>query len=191
MPARAPTQINDVELTTLSWSTVNTAQLHENLAYVRQSNSRELPAPTRCVALKPANNGDKQNPESNPQQSALNQRNRVSINPTVQSTTAVVPTPSATAHNELLHLRHLQAPPRLYTHKQLSFFATSHTCITKHHLTPQLTHLTINASEISFESSPVPENLHITRGGEGTRTLGLYIANVALYQLSYTPEAPT
>ncbi len=26
-------------------------------------------------------------------------------------------------------------------------------------------------------------------GGEGTRTLGLYIANVALYQLSYTPEA--
>ena len=24
-------------------------------------------------------------------------------------------------------------------------------------------------------------------GGEGTRTLGLYIANVALYQLSYTP----
>jgi hypothetical protein len=27
-------------------------------------------------------------------------------------------------------------------------------------------------------------------GGEGTRTLGLYIANVALYQLSYTPGAP-
>jgi hypothetical protein len=27
-------------------------------------------------------------------------------------------------------------------------------------------------------------------GGEGTRTLGLYIANVALYQLSYTPEVP-
>ena len=26
-------------------------------------------------------------------------------------------------------------------------------------------------------------------GGEGTRTLGLYIANVALYQLSYTPAA--
>ncbi len=25
-------------------------------------------------------------------------------------------------------------------------------------------------------------------GGEGTRTLGLYIANVALYQLSYTPR---
>ena len=28
----------------------------------------------------------------------------------------------------------------------------------------------------------------IEGGGEGTRTLGLYIANVALYQLSYTPE---
>ena len=27
-------------------------------------------------------------------------------------------------------------------------------------------------------------------GGEGTRTLGLYIANVALFQLSYTPAAP-
>ena len=27
-------------------------------------------------------------------------------------------------------------------------------------------------------------------GGEGTRTLGLYIANVALYQLSYTPAGP-
>ena len=28
----------------------------------------------------------------------------------------------------------------------------------------------------------------VRSGGEGTRTLGLYIANVALYQLSYTPE---
>lgn len=32
-------------------------------------------------------------------------------------------------------------------------------------------------------------DLDRTGGGEGTRTLGLYIANVALYQLSYTPGA--
>jgi hypothetical protein len=30
---------------------------------------------------------------------------------------------------------------------------------------------------------------HHTGGGDGIRTHGLYIANVALYQLSYTPEA--
>ena len=33
----------------------------------------------------------------------------------------------------------------------------------------------------------MPLNWDFTGGGEGTRTLGLYIANVALYQLSYTP----
>jgi hypothetical protein len=31
-------------------------------------------------------------------------------------------------------------------------------------------------------------DLHFRGGGERTRTVGLYIANVALYQLSYTPE---
>ena len=32
-----------------------------------------------------------------------------------------------------------------------------------------------------------PADLHSRGGGERTRTVGLYIANVALYQLSYTP----
>jgi hypothetical protein len=35
-----------------------------------------------------------------------------------------------------------------------------------------------------------PDCLGFPGGGEGTRTLGLYIANVALYQLSYTPGNP-
>jgi hypothetical protein len=30
----------------------------------------------------------------------------------------------------------------------------------------------------------------VSGGGDGIRTHGLYIANVALYRLSYTPEAP-
>ena len=38
--------------------------------------------------------------------------------------------------------------------------------------------------EMRFATVPVG-------GGERTRTVGLYIANVALYQLSYTPGCPT
>ena len=37
------------------------------------------------------------------------------------------------------------------------------------------------------DSTASPVNWTFPGGGEGTRTLGLYIANVALYQLSYTP----
>ena len=36
----------------------------------------------------------------------------------------------------------------------------------------------------------VPRSERKTGGGEGIRTLGLYIANVALCQLSYTPGCP-
>ena len=35
---------------------------------------------------------------------------------------------------------------------------------------------------------PLSNNPLTLSGGDGTRTHGLYIANVALYQLSYTPK---
>ena len=53
---------------------------------------------------------------------------------------------------------------------------------------PSRTDRARNSLERESAGAYTPADLHIWGGGEGTRTLGLYIANVALYQLSYTPE---
>jgi hypothetical protein len=46
-----------------------------------------------------------------------------------------------------------------------------------------------NASQRESAGAKTPADLPFGSGGERIRTVGLYIANVALYQLSYTPES--